>query len=240
MNTKKLSILIALTISTNALRTDILDLEYTKSDLVAVEKTTAVLGSMKAIHHLFAGSTDNATLEKAFAYNGYVNEVTDAALEGGNDISRITRLADTCSKAKESLSTQKLSEWKGKDYAKMSAALAMALALDLGHCFAGKTIKKNLSHEQHRLYRRGLYVSKNVLLDCLSKAALTCFNNMVNGTEGEAQKKSVWSETKNTAWATLVSSLATQIVGEILVSTTQDDKPTDEALKTNAFLNNLV
>ncbi len=272
MNTKKLSLLAVLALSSNVLRADIVDLNYTKNDLASVERTASIVGTCKKVYALFAEDTDMPTGHVATALDvtAKVGDFTDAALEGDHAVNRIGRIADACKDAKDKINklTKKVSlkEWTGKEYAKMSSALVAVLAEELAQGFVIKQIKKNFGEgdQKQRLYRRAMYVGKDLVLNSLLAVVNALLDNKiyetkytVNAAKGDAgavegkdnngngngiwtkATDSLWEVAKAKACSSLVTSLARQIIGEILISNADDDAAAPVVLRTDKMINSM-
>ncbi len=244
MNTTKLSLLAVLALSSSVLRADIVDLSYTKADLASVEKTTALMNTCRSVYTLIANKNiPQNYIGHAFDAAKKVDEFTDAALEGDDVVNRIGRIADACAEARNKIAKPLFTEkWKGQDYAKMSSAVVTAVAEELAQGFATKMIKKNFADgdQKQRLYRRALYVGKNIALGAMFDVVKALTDNQIYGlkkVEGKEVAADYWKVAKDAAVKALLKSLVNQVIGEILISNAADDSATPIVLKAEKCLN---
>lgn len=243
MNTKHLSILAALTLSIQVIQPRIVDnLNYTKADLRNVQKAAAVLSACDSAYSLFAGRARAAGLfNDVLGYAKVAGTFTDAALEDENVLGTLSRLTQALEKSgtlTNILTTvnpenNEATAFTADKLKQVSGALVMALAKELGYGFATKNIKNQVTN---RLYRRALYVARNVAVESVASMINDVTYSMINEAVGA---KKILENAGTEALETLNRSLLEQVVGEILVSNAQDDGATQEIIDANEFLNKL-
>lgn len=246
MDAKKLSLVAFLAISSSAMHAKIIDLSYTKADLATLEKSTALAGTCRSIYKLLVNEdVPVGNIKNVFQVAEKVDEFTDAALEGDDAVNRVNRLADACVRARNNIAQKKgaVAKFDSKDYIRMTVAFTAALAQELAQGYTIKRIKKNFAEgdQQRRLYRRALYVAKDLVLsglfDVVEKFADVNIYGADKGVDGKEVGTDYVQVAKDAVYGAFFKSLARQIIGEILVSNAEDDSAAPIVLNIDRKIN---